>query len=303
MKRSTAVRALVPIYLLLIVCTPFAIALGIIGAAPGLAWRLGALFVAVPAYVIAYVFVAGGLSRLTLRAIVPGKYPRDLGHEVYGPRRLYAVCWTAIYYCPPLYHVVLAIPALRRLTFRLFGYRGNTEFQTYPDTWLRDLPLMTVGKGAYLSNRATISPNMCLRNGTILILPVAVGERAMIGHLTMIAPGVTVGDDSEIGVGGAIGVNVRIGSRTLVEHDVCLDHGSVIGDGCTVATRAYVGRGAIVHDGVRVPAGLVVPARTVLNSQQDVEALVARGYSGRETLSDPFGTHELGARSGIGSLT
>lgn len=282
MKRSVVVRTLVPIYLVVITSVPLAIAIGMIALAPGSLWRLGAVIAALPVYVLAYVLVAGALSRLTLRAIVPGKFPRDIGHEVYGPRRLYALCWTAIYYCPPLYHVVLALPALKRLTFRLFGYRGDMNFQAYPDTWLRDLPLLSVGKGAYLSNKATVSPNMCLRNGTILILPVSVGERSMVGHLTMLAPGVTVGDDSEIGVGGAIGVNVRIGSRTLVEHSVTLDHGSVIGDGCTVATRAYIGRKAVVHDGVRVPAGLVVPAKAVLTSQQDVEALVARNPGERD---------------------
>lgn len=297
MKRSTVVSMLVPVYLALITGVPLVAVLGLIAAAPSPAWRVLAWLAAAPLYAVAYVLVAGGLSRLTLRSIVPGKYPRDLGHQVYGPRRLYALCWTAIYYCAPLYHVVLAVPVLKRLTFRLFGYRGDMGFQTYPDTWLRDLPLLTVGKGAYLSNRATVSPNMCLRNGTILILPVSIGERTMIGHLTMLAPGVTVGDDSEIGVGGGIGVKVRIGSRTTVDHDVCLDHGSTIGNRCVVGTRAYVGRNAVVHDGVRVPPGMVVPAKTVLASQRDVDALIARSAAGERLPA-----HRLETVAGVGTM-
>jgi acetyltransferase-like isoleucine patch superfamily enzyme len=225
------------------------------------------------------------LSRLTLRAIVTGKFPRDLGHDVYGPRRLYSLCWTAIYYCAPVYHAVLAVPALKRATLRLFGYRGSLDFQTYPDTWLRDLPLLTIGKGAYLSNKATISPNMCLRNGKIVILPVSIGAGTMIGHLTMIAPGVQIGRDSEVGVGVAVGLSARIGSRTLIDHVVTVDHSACIGDDCVIGTRSYIGRKAVVNDGLRLPPASVVPARAILVTQADVDALAFRYPPVREMAS------------------
>jgi carbonic anhydrase/acetyltransferase-like protein (isoleucine patch superfamily) len=273
MTRRSLVGTLVPVYLVLIVGLPLAVSLAALAASPSWAWRLAAALAAAPLY--CYLLVAGALSRLTLRAIVPGKFPRDLGHRVYGPRRLYALCWTAVYYCAPVYHAVLAVPALKRLVFRLFGYEGSLDFQCYPDTWLRDPPLLTVGPGAYLSNKATVSPNMCLQNGSILIAPVRIGARTMVGHLAMIAPGVEIGDDSEVGVGAGIGVNAQVGSRTTVDHEVVLDHGAKIGDRCTIGTRAYVGRGAVVRDGLRVPPMTLVPARAVLATQADVDALVA----------------------------
>jgi carbonic anhydrase/acetyltransferase-like protein (isoleucine patch superfamily) len=273
--RGMMIRALVPVYLGLIAGAPLAMAILPVVAAPSPSWRIATLLVAVPIYCAAYVVIAGLLSRLTLRSIVAGKYPRDVSHDIYGPRRLYALCWTAIYYCAPIYHAVLAVPILKRAVFRLFGYRGSLNFQTYPDTWIRDLPLLTIGEGAYLSNKATVSPNMCLRNGKIIVIPVTIGPGTMIGHLTMIAPGVEIGSDSEVGVGAAVGVNVRIGSRTLVDHEVVIDHDVVIGDRCVVGTRAYIGRKAVVGNGVRVPPGAIVPARCVLATQLDVEALTA----------------------------
>jgi acetyltransferase-like isoleucine patch superfamily enzyme len=281
MNRRAVVSALVPLYLALIVGVPFLAAVAPIATSPSSVGRLAAALAAAPVFCVTYLLVAGALSRLTLRAIVPGRYPRDLGHEVYGPRRLYALCWTAVYYCAPVYHAALAIPTLKRITFRLFGYHGDIDFQTYPDTWLRDLPLLTLGKGAYLSNKATVSPNMCLRNGTILIAPVKIGSRTMVGHLTMIAPGVVVGDDSEVGVGAGIGVKARIGSRTNIDHEVVLDHGAIVGDRCVIGTRAYIGRRAVIHDGIRIPPMMVVPAKTVLASQADVEALAAEHVVGR----------------------
>lgn len=280
-RQAAVVRANVPLYLIAIGGVPLMLCGALVYAAHSTGWRVIALLAAAPVYCASFAVVAGALSRLTISAVVPGKFPRDLGHETYGPRRLYALCCTAIYYCAPIYHAILAVPILKRLTFRLFGYRGSLDFQTYPDTWLRDLPLLTIGKGAYLSNKATISPNMCLRNGKIIILPVSIGAGTMIGHLTMIAPGVEIGHDSEVGVGAAIGVNARIGSTTLIDHEVVIDHDAKIGDRCVIGTRSYIGRKAIVMDGLRLPPASVVPARSIVATQADVDALGDRNWPTR----------------------
>ncbi len=273
MAQASLVRVLVPLYLAVILGAPIALAAAPVLAAETWPWRLAWLLAAAPVYALSYVLLAGCLSRLTIRAIVPGKYPRDLGHRVYGPRRLYALCWTAIYYHAPLYHAVLAVPVLKRLTFRLFGERGGLAFQSYPGSWIRDLPLLSVGKGAYLSNKATVSPNMCLKDGTILILPVSIGAGTLIGHLTMVAPGVEIGDDCDVGVGASVGVRARMGSRSSLGHCAQIDHQAVIGIDCEIGNRAYIGRRAVLHDGVRVPPGMVVPGKCVLASQADVDAL------------------------------
>ena len=270
------VRVLVPLYLLVIVGAPFALVVAVVRATRSPVSFYVMLALSPALYATGYVLTAGALSRITIRSVTPGRYPRDVGHRVYGPRRLYALCWTAVYYCGPLFHAILAIPALKRLTLRLFGYRGSIDFQTYPDTWLRDLPLLSIGKGAYLSNKATVSPNMCLRSGKIIVLPVSIGAGTMIGHLTMIAPGVDIGADSEVGVGAALGVNACVGSHTLIDHEVILDHEAAVGDRCVIGTRSYVGRKAVIRSGLRVPPATVVPARSILTTQADVDALVRR---------------------------
>jgi len=285
--RAALIQILIPAYLLAIAGVPLLLAVAGVWTSHGFVTRSLAAVAAPAVYVLGYLLIAGALSRLTLRRIVQGKFHRDLGDRVYGPRRLYALCWTAICYAPPIYHAMLALPWLKRAVFRLFGYRGSLEFQTYPDTWLRDLPLLTVGKGAYLSNKATVSPNMCLRNGKILILPVSIGSGVMVGHLTMIAPGVEIGAESEIGVGAALGINACVGRKTVIDHEVILDHDATIGNNCVVGTRAYVGRRAVVRDGLRIPPAAVIPARSVLSTQDEVDALC--GVSGaarrRSTLA------------------
>ena len=272
-RRAVAIRLLIPVYLIVIVGVPVLAAATPIVLLRNPSWRVGAIVVAPAIYGVVYALLAGALSRFTLHAIVPGRYPRDLGHEVYGLRRLYALCWTCIYYFAPLYHGLLAVAPLKRAVFRLFGYRGSLAFQTYPDTWLRDLPLLTIGEGAYLSNKATVSPNMCLRSGKIVVLPVSIGAGTMIGHLAMVAPGADVGANSEVGVGAALGINVCVGSRTVIGHTAILDHDSVVGDNCVIGTRVYIGRKAVVRSGLRVPPAMVVPAESILSTQAEVDAL------------------------------
>src|SRR5690606_32657555 len=101
--------------------------------------------------------ISGLLSCPFQSAIIPGRFPRDLGESIYARRRLYGLCWTLVYYCKPVYAGWLAVPALKRLLFRLFGYRGPTDFTVYPDTWIRDLPLLHFGSGVYVANRATLA--------------------------------------------------------------------------------------------------------------------------------------------------
>ncbi len=275
--RRRTVQLLLPVYLGLICGVSAGAASAPVLLAHRLFVRLLGAVAAPAVFVVIYVFTAGGLARLTLGSIMAGKFARDLGHFIYGPRRLYAICWTAIYYCSPVYHAVLAVPALKHITFRLFGYRGSTAFTTYPDTWLRDLPLLDIGEGAYLSNRATISPNMCLQNGKILIAPVTIGAGAMVGHGTLVAPGVTVGAQSEIGVAGKIGIGVKIGANARIGHSVTLDHGSVIGSRCDIGTRAYIGRNTVIREELVVPPGAVIPAKLTLRTQEEIAAVLAAG--------------------------
>jgi hypothetical protein len=78
------------------------------------------------------------------------------------------------------------------MVFRLFGYRGSMNFTIYPDTWIRDLPLLKFEDGVYVSNRATLGTNMVLSNGFLLVGEITLRAKALVGHLAMLAPGVTL---------------------------------------------------------------------------------------------------------------
>ena len=103
------------------------------------------------------------------------------------------------------------IDPLRRCVFRIFGYRGSLNFTVYPDTWIRDLPLLKLGNGAYIPNRATLGTDLVLTNGRILSDFITVEDGACVGHMSMLAPGVHVGRKAEVGVGCGIGIQTALG--------------------------------------------------------------------------------------------
>lgn len=222
-------------------------------------------------FALAFPLLAGVLSQFGQKGITKGKFPRKALHPVYLLRRVYGVCWTQVYYFKPVYSIVLAVPALKFLVFRLFGYKASCDFTVYPDTWIRDLPILNVGAGAYLSNRATIGTNICLPNGTILVDTVSIGEKALIGHLAVLAPGSHVGSRAEVGISCIVGLRAKIFEGARLRPRAGINHGAIVGENADIGADSYVGMLAEIGPGIKLPAGSNIPSGTILRTQEDVQ--------------------------------
>lgn len=260
--RRVLAGILIPTYLGIIVGAPLALAawgstLLLAGSlVPGILAFAGAFF--------GYPLFAGCLSLPHQSRVVEGRMPLDTGLQSYFHRRLYGLCWTSVYYSGPIYYTFLSIPILRKSLFRLFGYRGSMAFTVYPDTWIRDLPLLDFGAGSYLANKSTIGSNMIfIRNGRkeIEVGRIKLGENVMIGHMTMIGPSTEVGDGVQIGVGCGIGRKVKIGAGATIGDTVVLDHGAKVEAGVVVPTRSYVGMGKRVETHTELSPGTIILRR------------------------------------------
>jgi carbonic anhydrase/acetyltransferase-like protein (isoleucine patch superfamily) len=241
--------------------------------ARGSAWIWPLLLFAPLVYTVAFVLTAGVSSLPFQSGIIAGKFPRDLRHPVYRKRRLYGLCWTSVYYFKPLYFLCLSIPSLKWLLFRLFGYRGSMKFTVYPDTWIRDLPLLRFEENVYLSNRATLATNMALSSGQILVEGITCHRDSMVGHLSMIAPGVELGAGAEVAVGCAIGIRCTIGSGALIQPICGLNHKSIIGDHAVVGSMSHIGVRARIGPHLKVAPGSLVGAKSRILTQEDADAL------------------------------
>jgi acetyltransferase-like isoleucine patch superfamily enzyme len=213
-------------------------------------------------YAALFVTVSGTLSLPHQAAIVAGKFPRDVGHPIYFHRRLYGLCWTCLYYNKPVYYLTLTIPLLKRLAFRVFGYRGSMAFTVYPDTWIRDLPLLNFGPGAYIANRATLGTNLALSDGTTMVDRITVGKNTVIGHLVAMAPGCVFGDDVEIGSVTAIGYRSVFGDRADIQPRCSIEHGVRIGADSFIGATSYIGSASKLGIGVVIAPGSVLAPRS-----------------------------------------
>lgn len=238
-----------------------------------------------------FVLTAGLLSRPHHHAIRPGRFQRDLADPTYRARRLYGLCWTSVYYATPLYFLVLSLPWLKRLTFRLFGYRGQMQFTVYPDTWIRDLPLLDFGPGAYVSNKATLGTNVAQANGSLLVDRISVGAGALVGHLAMLSTGTVLEEGAEVGVGCAVGSKVRFRRNAAVAACCAVGHLADLGEDVRVGYMSSIGIAARIDAGLRLPQVAIVPNRCRVANQADVDALISSSQSPVARLARSLAQH------------
>lgn len=209
-----------------------------------------------------FIVAAGTLSIAHQPAIVAGKFRRDVADPLYFHRRLYGLCWTSVYYNKPAYFLCLSIPLLKRLAFRLFGYRGSMSFTVYPDTWIRDLPLLHFEKGVYVSNRVTLGSNVVLSNGSLLVEGITLGPNSLVGHLSMLAPGVELAAGAEVGVGCEVGIRSKLGREAFVGPSSTIEHSVRLGAMTKIGCHSYIGSGSTIDDGAQIPCASVIASRT-----------------------------------------
>lgn len=283
------IHYLIPLFLSLIVGIPVFLSAAPLIVVHSVLFRLIFLGLSPFIFILCYLFTAGILSKPFHKAIIPGKFPRKLDHQVYGPRRMFGLCWTSIYYFTPLYYLFLTVPLLKKIMFRIFGYKGEMDFTIYPDTWLRDLPLLSFGPGAYLSNRATIGTNVCLSDGNILVDKIRVKKGGIVGHLSMIGPGVYIGESAEVGVGVAMGIRARVQANSKIGPASAINHGVDIGTNAEVGSMSYLGVKTVIGDNIKLPGGSNIPSGAIIKTQEDLEKFISSETNTLNELREKIG--------------
>ncbi len=230
-------------------------------------------------YTSIYIVLCGSIAKIFSGHILPGTWPREPRFYLYAPRKIYGLCWTAIYYFKPLYWLIVYIPALQKIVFWFFGYRGSTDFTTYPDCWIRDLPMLRIGANAYLSNRATLATNICLPDGTpkgkIMVGKIEIGQNTVIGHLAVVCLDTFIDEHSEIGIGAFVGLGVKIGKKSKVGPRAYINHGVVIEDDVTIGATSYLGTKTRIQSGIKIPYGTMIPSHVVISTQDQIKRYIS----------------------------
>lgn len=227
------------------------------------------------AFFVMFIITTGLLSRLGQKCIIPGSFPRLLSHPVYRGRRIFGFCWTALFYFKVIYWFALSIPFLKKVCFRLFGYSKSLDFTIYPDTWIRDLPLLDFGEGAYIANRSTLGTNVALANGEIFVDRISLGAKSVVGHLTLMGPGSMIAAHTEVANNCVIGIRVKIGKNCKIMGFAGVNHGAVIGDGVTIGPMAYVGLKCRIRDGIIIHPAANIRTGSIISTQEEADLLLS----------------------------
>jgi carbonic anhydrase/acetyltransferase-like protein (isoleucine patch superfamily) len=231
-------------------------------------------------FVPSFITLAGVLSRCAQSRIIAGRYQWAESPGVFGARRIYGICWTQVFMAKPLYAICLALPFLKSYMLRLFGYQGPSRaFHLGLDTWLRDLPLLKMGRNAGLGNGSVIGTNMSVNENTIIVDGIQIGEQGQVGPLVVLAPGCRVENGADVGAQSVLGLRTWVGPTVVIEPNCMLHHGCVLEEGCEIGTRSCLGLSVRVGKGVKVPAGTHLPQGAVMMNQADMDR-----YSRLETI-------------------
>ncbi len=272
--REILFNFLAPIYLFIICCVPFGICFVLYLAMPNLILQTSIILLSPIIYVLCFILFSGLLCLPHRKFIIAGRFPRKLGNQVYFHRSLYGLCLTTIYYFTPIFFIVLSFSSLKKLLFRLWGYQGSLDFVTYPDTWIRDVALLQIGEGAYLSNKATIGTNIVQHDGTILVDTIKIGDRSVVGHLTMIGPGTELGKDVEVNPGCIIGLHSFLDDGVKVKAYSGIESFVKIGARTVIGSMTYIGSMVTIAPDIIIPPGITIPAKTKITCQEDVAFFV-----------------------------
>lgn len=195
-------------------------------------------------------------------AIRRGKFVRDPDDPAYAPRLVYTRHLRRFVYDPAAMNLILSSPALKERFFRTFGYRGALDFTIYPNAWLRDLPLLDIGSGAYLADGIVLGTNQVATDQrTLRVEPIRIGARTIFDQQCMVGLGTTIGADCVIGVGTHIGLRTRLGDGVSIAGACKIAHFASIGDGAVLGYDVILAPGAVVDPGVAVPDFARIPAK------------------------------------------
>ncbi len=188
-----------------------------------------------------------------VQSIQPGKVERDMKDPEYMMRVAYTMELRRFVYNPQYMNIILTDKKLKRLFFRTFGYKGNLDFTIYPICWIRDLPLLSIGKKCYLGDGILLGTNRVNPTQSHLSVDhISIGARTVFDQQCAVGPGTEIGTDCNIGfrsgisaktiIGNQVKISeiVNIGSRVEIGNNVHICQGSHISDFVTIEAQAEI---------------------------------------------------------------
>ncbi len=213
--------------------------------------------------------VVGVLSRLERDAsfiaaresIRLGFVPRDDRDPGFRAYRRYMAELEPVVESDSFMDEIGADASVRIWFFRVFGYRGDCEFTLMPEVWMRDLPLLVIGRGAHLGYGMVLGTGQVTLDGAgVGLAPIAIGERSFCNQHAVVEGGAVIGADAAIGIRALVGPSAHVSDRAQIGDFARIGREAVVGAGARIGHGARIGQGAVIDPGVEVGDGARIPA-------------------------------------------
>ena len=126
----------------------------------------------------------------SINSIQTGKFPRDKSNAIYSDRLYYTNKLRFFLSEIPLMNQIFSNQELKSLFFQTFGYEKSVNFTIYPNTWLRDLPLLDMGENVYLGDHLTLGTNRITPDQKdVIVAPIMIGDNTIFDQSCAIGCG------------------------------------------------------------------------------------------------------------------
>ena len=208
--------------------------------APSVLQRALALTLSYLAFLHAFVLVLGVLKRVVQPRLAVGKSKVGKNSQflAWGLNSVFQGIFTASF-CADQIHLLFW---LRYLYYRLMGMRLSPSTIIGTGCTLRQVELITLGKGVTIGLNVTMSCHLNPDGKSHLQMPIVVGERSLVGADSRVGPGTTIGRDCTIGANATLCPHVTIGERVRLGPNVLIKSGVRVGDDAQIAAGSVVDR-------------------------------------------------------------
>jgi acetyltransferase-like isoleucine patch superfamily enzyme len=174
-----------------------------------------------------------------------------------------AVHWALKGWAPSLYLTVFQPVAFmsegfQRLALRAFGARLAPGALLTSRTIVREPHHLTVGAASLIGEYVHLICSYQPRPKLLVVGPITIGERVLVGAYSHLGPGVQIGADCfleyavRVGANSTVGAGTRIGAGSSIYNTVHIGAGVTIGKGCLIPS------GIRISDGARIPDGTIL---------------------------------------------
>lgn len=196
-----------------------------------------------------------------VKNIKEGTFYRDLSTKDYKDRVLYTKELRNFVYNPSILNVIFTDKEIKELFFKTFGYKGNLDFTIYPNCWLRDLPLLNIGKGVYLGDGILLGTNQIeVDQEKIKVGFIDIGDKSIFDQRCAIGLNTSIGKNCVLSYQASVGLKNKIGNAVKVGANSTIGHGTKIGNEVTIADFCKIGSFVIIDEGLKFPEFTNIPS-------------------------------------------